>query len=213
MATFARRLSDEIEGLRGDYPDRLRFVELDAGDDQGVADFVLASERWAGGIWGLVNNAAVGQDHLLAHTDADTIDRLLSLNLRAPIVISKAVVKRMILAGRGGRIVNVTSICGLRGYQGLTVYSATKGGLDAFTRSLAREVGARGILVNSVAPGFFSSEMSAVLSEEQLETIRRRTATGELTDPEDVVEVVDMLLFGRANMTGQVIVVDGGITS
>lgn len=212
VATFARGGSPELAALRDAAGGRLRFAELDATDEAAVGAFVLESDRWAGGVRGLVNNAAVGQDHLLAHTPPAVIDRLLAVNLRAPIAITKAVVKRMLLAGRGGRIVNVSSICGQRGYQGLTVYSATKGGLDAFTRALAREVGPRGILVNSVAPGFFSSEMSAVLGEGEMEAIRRRTATGRLTEPEQVVEVVEMLLLGDANLTGQVLVVDGGAT-
>jgi 3-oxoacyl-[acyl-carrier protein] reductase len=213
VASFARRRTDEVASLEARYRERVLFAEMDALDEQAVRTFVRDADAWGDGIHGLVNNAAIGQDNLLAHTDATTIGRLLDINLRAPILLTKAVLKRMIVRGRGGRIVNVTSICGLRGYQGLTVYSATKGGLDAFTRALAREVGARQILVNSVAPGFFSSEMSAVLAEEQMQTIRRRTATGVLTEPEHVGEVVEMLLLGNSNITGQVIVVDGGSTT
>lgn len=212
VATFARSRTPQIEELERSGA-RLMFSELDALDDRAVTAFVSRAEDWGSGIWGLVNNAAIGQDHLLAHTGIATIDELLAVNLRAPIVITRAVVKRLILRGDGGRIVNVTSICGQRGYAGLTVYSATKGALDAFTRSLAREVGPRGVLVNSVAPGFFSSEMSAVLSAEQLQTIRRRTATGELTEPEQVADVVEMLILRGENITGQSIVVDGGVTS
>ena len=114
----------------------------------------------------------------------------------------------MLAKGLKGRIVNITSICAQRGYPGLVAYSATKGGMDAATRSLARELGGR-VLANSVAPGFFASEMSAVLGQTQLDQIVRRTPTGHLTEPEEVLPVVRMLLLENTNLNGQVLVVDG----
>jgi 3-oxoacyl-[acyl-carrier protein] reductase len=158
-----------------------------------------------------VNNAAIGQDHLLAHTAPEIIERIVATNLTAPILLTRLVLKCMLLQETGGRVVNITSICGLRGYTGLTVYSATKGAMDAFTRSLAHEVSGRGILVNAIAPGFFESEMSSVLSPEQLHTIRRRTPSGTLTSDTHLLPLLDVLLFGNTNQTGQTLVVDGGI--
>ena len=102
----------------------------------------------------------------------------------------------------------MTSICGQRGYPGLVAYSATKGGLDAATRSIAREFSGR-VLANSVAPGFFASEMSAVLGSTQLDQILRRTPSGRMTTPEDVVPVVRMLMLDQTNINGQTIVIDG----
>ncbi len=111
---------------------------------------------------------------------------------------------------QGGRIVNITSICATRGFPALTVYSATKGGMEAFTRSLAREVGERNIRVNAIAPGFFASAMSSSLADSQLERIRRRTPTERLCTEADILPFVDMLLFENINVTGQSFAVDGG---
>src|SRR5262249_7685732 len=144
-----------------------------------------------------------------ANMPSELIGQIIAVNLQAPILLTRAVVRRMLLGG-GGRIVNITSICGQRGYAGLTVYSATKGGMDAVTRSLARELGGRGILVNSLAPGFFPSAMSSSLAQQQLDAIQRRTPTERLCREEDVLPVLDMLLFADSNITGMTYTVDGG---
>ena len=108
---------------------------------------------------------------------------------------------------------NISSVVGLRGYRGMAVYAATKGGIDALTRALARELGSWGIRVNSVAPGYLRTEMSETLKGEQLEKILRRTPLGRLGVPEDVVGPVKFLLSDEsAFVTGQVLTVDGGIT-
>ena len=142
------------------------------------------------------------------HTAADQIARIIETNLTAPLVLTRFVLRRMLAKGLRGRIVNITSICAQRGYPGLVAYSATKGGMDAATRALARELGGR-VLANAVAPGFFASEMSAVLGRPSSRQIVRRTPTGHLTEPEEVVPVVRMLLCEDTNINGQVIVVDG----
>jgi 3-oxoacyl-[acyl-carrier protein] reductase len=143
----------------------------------------------------------------------EAIGRLIEINLRAPIALTRLVLRRMLLQAGPARVVNVTSLCGVRGFAGLTVYSATKGALDAFTRSLAREVAGREILVNAVAPGFFASEMSDVLAADQVETIRRRTPTGRLVTEEDITPTITRLLFDECNSSGQTIHIDGGYTS
>lgn len=210
VATFARAATPEIAALAAAHPGRLLFGALDATDRAAVADFVRRAVAEQGPLHALVNNAAIGQDHLLAHLPEERLDAILAVDLAAPIWLTRLAVKQMLLAGAGGRVINVSSICGSRGFAGLTVYSAAKGGLDAFTRALAHELGPRGILVNSLAPGFFSSEMSAVLSERQVETIRRRAATERLVTVEDVVAAFRFLLSAECNFTGQVLHVDGG---
>ena len=213
VATFARSETDGARELAEKFGARFLFEAFDARDAARQDAFVAAVERRWGPIDGLVNNAAIGQDHLLSHLPPERVSEILDCNLKGPILLTRAVVRRMILAGGGGRIVNITSICGTQGYAGLTVYSATKGAMDSFTRSLAREVGPRGILVNAIAPGFFVSEMSSVLAAEQINTIRRRTPTERLIDHEDVLPLLDLLLFHEVNVTGQVIRVDGGLSS
>ena len=165
-----------------------------------------------GPIDGMVNNAAVGQDSLHVHTAAEQIARIIETNLTAPLLLTRAVLRRLLARGGTGRVVNITSICAQRGFPGLAAYSATKGGMDAATRALAREWGGR-VLVNAVAPGFFASEMSAALGSAQLDQIVRRTPSGRLTEPAQVVPVVRMLLCEQTNINGQVLVVDGGAAS
>jgi 3-oxoacyl-[acyl-carrier protein] reductase len=210
VATFARSETPEIHALAEKNPGRLIFRALDGTDAAGVRAFVGDAVDAFGPIHALVNNAAVGQDHLLVHLPEEQIGALLAVNLEAPILLTRTVLKQMLLAGVGGRIINITSICATRGFAGLSVYTAAKGGLEALTRSLAHEVGPRGILVNAIAPGFFSSEMSAVLAGRQIDTIRRRTATEKLITVEDVLPPFRLLLMDDCNLSGQVLHVDGG---
>jgi 3-oxoacyl-[acyl-carrier protein] reductase len=213
VATFARSATPEMDQLAAQHPGRFHFETLDAADAAALEQYVGRVAAKFGSIFGLINNAAIGQDHLLAHISPAEIDALLTVNLKAPILLTRAVLRRMMINPAGGRIINITSICGSRGYAALTVYSATKGGMDAFTRSLAREVGSRNILVNAIAPGFFPSAMSSVLAQRQLDTIRRRTPTERLCTETDVLPVLDILLFSDANITGQTWFVDGGSSS
>lgn len=212
VGTFARRRTELIDRLEAEYPGKFRFVPSDAVDLATLGAFVNEMADQFASIDGLINNAAIGQDHLLVHTAPEIVQSIISTNLIAPILLTRLVLKRMLLQEGGGRIVNISSICGSRGYTGLTVYSATKGAMDAFTRSLAHEVSGRGVLVNSIAPGFFESDMSSVLSAEQLATIKRRTPTHQMTTEEHLMPIVDLLLFGDGNITGQTFVVDGGVS-
>ncbi len=210
VSTFARRKTPATEELAGKFSGRFEFIEADATCIEPIQNLADRLEEKAGGIHGLVNNAAIGQDHLLVHTDPAIIQQILAINIQAPILLTRVVLKKMLLQEAGGRIVNISSICGQKGFAGLTVYSATKGAMDAFTRSLAQEVSSRGVLVNSIAPGFFESEMSAVLSQDQLATIKRRTPTRTLTQDFQILPILDMLLFSDINITGQTIAIDGG---
>jgi 3-oxoacyl-[acyl-carrier protein] reductase len=208
VAAFARTVTPELTALAEKYPDQVHAGSVDVNDAAAGQAFVKAVEAKLGPIDGIVNNAAVGQDSLHVHTSADQISSIIQTNLTSPLILTRFVLRRMMAKGLKGRIVNITSICAQRGYPGLVAYSATKGGMDSATRSLARELGGR-VLANSVAPGFFASEMSAVLGQTQLEQIVRRTPTGHLTEPEEVVPVVRMLLLDNTNINGQVLVIDG----
>ncbi len=182
---------------------------VDTTDQAAVTAFLRAAEASLGPIDGLVNNAAIGQDSLHVHTSPERIASIIETNLTAPLLLTRAVLRRIMAKGNRGRIVMVTSVCAQRGYSGLVAYSATKGGLDSAMRTLAREMHGRA-LVNSVAPGFFASEMSSVLGQTQLDTITRRTPSGRLVEPTNIVPVVHGLLFDDTNLNGQVITVDGG---
>lgn len=209
VGAFARTVTPELQALVDAHPGAALAGSVDVTDAAATQEFVRRVETELGLVDGLVNNAAIGQDSLHVHTSADRIAQIIETNLTAPLVLTRFVLRRLLAKGHRGRVVNVTSICGQRGYPGLVAYSATKGGLDAATRSLAREFAGR-VLVNSVAPGFFASEMSAVLGANQLGSILRRTPSGLMTTPEDVLPTVRMLLLEQTNINGQSIVIDGG---
>jgi 3-oxoacyl-[acyl-carrier protein] reductase len=207
VATFARTAMPELEP-----GDRVLARRLDATATENVAAFVSETVERFGRIDALVNNAAVGQDSLFVHTAPERIDEILRTNLAAPMLLTRAVVRQMLRLGTKGRVVNITSISAARGYPGLAVYSAAKGALESFTRSLARELEGR-VMVNAIAPGFFPSEMSSSLRPEDVESIVRRTPTGELTTAASVLPVLGLLLEADTNVNGQVIPVDGGATA
>jgi len=162
-------------------------------------------------IWGLVNNAGMARDGVLATLPEVDIETMIAVNLTGSITAARAFLRTKLERRGPGRIVNISSIIGQRGFTGLSAYSATKAGLDGFTRSLAREVGRLRITVNSVAPGYLDTDMSETLTAGQREQIVRRTPLGRLGKAEDVVPVVRFLLSDEAAfVTGQTLVVDGG---
>lgn len=209
VATFSRSLTPEIEELQAQHPDALFTAALDINDQAGVKQFIKDASAKLGPIDSLVNNAAMGQDSMHLHTSPEKIAQIVQTNLTAPLVLTRQFIRHAMSKVGRGRIIMVTSICAQRGYSGLVAYSATKGGLDSAMRTLAREMHGR-FLVNSVAPGFFASEMSSVLGTEQLSTISRRTPSGRLVTPGNIAPVVRSLLFDDTNLNGQVIVIDGG---
>ena len=209
VAAFARTVTPELAALAAAAPDRVVAAPIDVTDVTAVNAFLKEAETRLGPIDALVNNAAMGQDSMHIHTSPAQIAKIIETNLTAPMLLARAVLRRILAKGHRGRIVMVTSVCAQRGYSGLVAYSATKGGLDSAMRALAREMHGRA-LVNSVAPGFFASEMSSVLGQTQLDTITRRTPSNRLVEPDDIVPVVRMLLFENTNINGQVVTVDGG---
>ena len=175
--------------------------------DRGVSD--LLEER--GGIDVLVNNAGITKDGLLSRMKDADWNEVLSTNLAGAFYSCRAVSKTMI-RNRGGRIVNIASTAGEAGNAGQVNYSAAKAGLIGMTRSLARELAPRNILVNAVSPGIIAGGMTDRLAENQLEAIRALVPLGRLGNPEDVASAVLFLCSSMSDyMTGQVIRVNGGL--
>jgi 3-oxoacyl-[acyl-carrier protein] reductase len=217
VVAIARRedeqLSSAIRQVTLNGRGSLHFRPFDLGEISRIPDFVRALKQEFGELYGLVNNAAIGTHGILATTHNAQIERTIQLNTLSPLILTKYVVRSM-MAGRGGRIVNVASIVSFTGYSGLSVYGATKAAMVGFTRSLAREVGPLDITVNAVAPGFVDTEMTAGLGEQQREQIMRRSALRRLAGVSDIADAVEFLLSEKArNITGTVLTVDAGSTA
>jgi 3-oxoacyl-[acyl-carrier protein] reductase len=217
VTAVARRGSEDLdaaaEACRQEGFGSLAFAALDLSDIEAIPEFVRQLRRRSGPIYGLVNNAGIGTEGLLATMPNSQIEALLRLNNLSPIVLTKYVVRGMMAEGRG-RIVNLSSIIASTGYNALSVYGATKAAMVGFTRSLSREVGRLGITVNAIAPGFIDTEMTRGLDEAQRERIAGRSALRRLAEVEDIAEMTAFLLgeTGR-NITGAVMTVDAGATA
>lgn len=212
VATFSRSGSEPLDRLGERHGHRLVAERLDASDADAVRGFVARVGERFGRIDHCVANAAIAEEGVLATmTDAE-IDAMLAVNLRGSIVLVREVVRQMLVnRSTFASVTMISSVVATRGSPGLSVYAATKAGIEGFVRSLARELGSRGIRVNAVAPGFLETELSASLSEEDRGRIVRRTPLGRLGQVADIVGAVEFLASSRAGfITGQVITIDGG---
>jgi 3-oxoacyl-[acyl-carrier protein] reductase len=195
------------------HADRATFMPLDLGEPATLQAFARDVVAQFGHPFGLVNNAALALDGVLATMHDREIAAVVQVNVTSTILLTKYLLRPMLLERRG-RIVNIASIIATTGYNGLSVYGASKAALVGFTHSLAREVGRVGITVNAVAPGYMATGMTAGLGPEQLDTIRRRSALRTLIDPADAAGAVSYLLGPDAALvTGTVLTIDGGSTA
>ena len=217
VIAVARRESDELKDAIGEAVKQgrggLRFRAFDLSEIDAIPSFVKGLRDEFGAIYGLVNNAGIGTEGLLATMHNTEIEALLRLNVLSPVILTKYVVRHMMADG-AGRIINMSSIIASTGYNGLSVYGATKAAATGFTKSLAREVGKLGITVNAIAPGFIDTELTQSLSEDQRNRIANRSALRRLPEPDDVARMVEYLLGdGGRNVTGTVLTIDAGNTA
>jgi 3-oxoacyl-[acyl-carrier protein] reductase len=186
-------------------------IATDVSDSEAVQAAIARTIETLGDLHILINNAGITRDMLIIKMKDEDWKKVIDINLTSAFLCSKAAVKHLIRK-RYGRIVNMASVVGLAGQAGQTNYSASKAGLIGFTKSLAREVGSRGITVNAVAPGFIPTALTDVLPEEMRAATIAATPLGRLGSVEDIANAVAFLASDEASfITGQVLSVDGGL--
>ncbi|MGH2571472.1 MAG: 3-oxoacyl-[acyl-carrier-protein] reductase [bacterium] len=208
------RTVDSLAGTVGDVETTGRRALALAADvaDRGESEAAVQATLDAfGGVDVLVNNAGITRDKLLLRMDEDDLDAVLGVNLKSCFHFSKAVTRPM-MKKRSGRIINITSVIGIRGNEGQANYAASKAGMIGFSKSLARELASRNILVNAVAPGYIETSMTERLPDEAKRKMKEAIPLGRFGSADDVAGVVSFLASKDASyVTGHVLTVDGGM--
>lgn len=213
VSAFSRHETQAVNDLSQTYEEDYYFTQADSSKADNIGNFCRLAVEKQGAIYGVINNAAVAVDGVLATLPEVDIEKMLAVNIGGALWLTRFCLRYMIQSKDGGRIISISSIASRRGFKGLTVYSATKTALEGMTRSLAREVGSKQITVNAIAPGYMLTELSQSLTSDQRASIIRRTPLGRLTEFEDIVPFVELLLSEKGKfMTGQTIAIDGGLS-
>lgn len=186
-------------------------IQANVADEASVKAMIKEVVQTFGSLEILVNNAGITKDNLLMRMKAEEFDQVIETNLKGAFLCTKAVSRQM-MKQRYGKIINIASIVGVSGNPGQANYVAAKAGMIGLTKSTAKELATRNILVNAVAPGFITTDMTDVLTEEQREAIMTTIPLEKLGEPEDIANVVAFLASEKAKyITGQTIHVDGGM--
>ncbi len=203
----ARELSQEITNLGGNCV----LIKGDVSDPDDAQKIIKSSLENFDRLDILVNNAGIARDNLLIRMKEEEFNRVIAINLAGTFYCTKYAGKIMMKA-RYGKIINISSVVGIAGNAGQANYAASKAGIIGFTKSAAKELGARNITVNAIAPGFIKTDMTDSLSDEQKEKILSRISLGRFGLPEEVANMVCFLVSDKANyITGQVFRIDGGM--
>jgi len=200
-------LAEEISEAGGSA----EFRTCDVGVGNALGELVEQVSETAGRLDVLVNNAGITRDGLLLRMTDDDFDQVLNVNLRSIFTACRAAARPM-MKGRYGRIVNVGSVSGIAGNAGQANYAAAKAGLIGFTKSIAKELGGKGVTANVVAPGFVRTDMTESLLSSLEDEMTKRITVRRLGEPEDIAAAASYLASEQAGyVTGQVLVVDGGL--
>ena len=215
VAINYRTMNQELENLKtqieNDFGVKCAFVQGDVSKFEDAEKMVKEIVETLGKIDVLVNNAGITKDGLLMRMAKEDFESVIDINLVGTFNVTRNVIPLMIKQ-KSGRVINISSVVGVAGNAGQTNYSASKAGIIGFTKSLAREVASRNILVNAIAPGFIATDMTSILNEAQKENINAQIPLKRMGTPEDVANLVKFLASKEASyITGQTIHVDGGM--
>lgn len=208
---ISRTMNEEISNLLIQFENSFMFKMIDLGNSERIIEelkeFIPSKEP----IYGFVNNAATAYDDIITNLNLEKLVDMYNVNVFSPLMITKFVIRNMILNKIKGSIVHISSISTQTGYKGLSMYASTKGSLEAFSKNTSREWGVKGIRSNCIISGFMDTEMSSSINDELKEKIKNRTSLRSLTDIKSVSDTVEFLLSGKSkSITGQLINVDSG---
>lgn len=205
------RNKSELENLQKTIGGNCQIIISDLSNSDGINNLADQAQEIMGQIDILVNNAGITKDNLFMRMSEDDWNEVININLNSIFKLTKQLIKGMIKR-RYGRIINITSVIGVAGGAGQSNYSASKAGIIAMSKSLAQEVGSRSVTVNSIAPGFIETNMTAELSDDRKEDILRSISVGRLGKPDDIAGAVCFLASDKASyITGQTIHINGGM--
>lgn len=213
VVATGRAETASLQKLGKAHPDRMHFASFDLSATHDIGDFVRNIVRNHGPLYGLINNAAMGLDGVLATMHDSQIEEMVRVNVLASVLMAKYA-SRSMLSRRCGRIIQIASIIANTGFNGLAAYGATKAAMIGLTKSLARELGPAGITVNAVSPGYMATQMTQGMDDETLRKIERRSPLSRLVDPSEVASAVGFLLSDEASsITGSNVTIDAGSTA
>lgn len=212
VIAVARQQSPALQELAERYPGKLEFVAIELGQvDQLKSNLWATDVLQSGPLHAVVNNAATAYDDLVSNLDVEPLEAMFRVNVFSAMMLTKLAIRHMLLHHTPGSIVFVSSVSAHTGYKGLAMYAATKGAIEAFSKNVAREWGAKGIRSNCVVPGFMETEMSANLTDDQKQRIYQRTSLKQASDLQSVAATVGFLISDASrSITGQAIHVDAG---
>ncbi len=207
-----RTISDELKKLKEKYGEKLNIKMFDLTDSKKSKELLLGDFiNLDTPLHGFVNNAAIAYDDIVTNINYGKLENMYKVNVFTPMILTKYVIRNMLLHNIKGSIIHVSSISVHTGYKGLAMYASTKGALEAFSKNTAREWGIKGIRSNSLVAGFMETSMSSKLDDEQKDRIYKRTSLKIPTDITSVANTIEFLLSEKSNsITGQNIFVDSG---
>lgn len=212
VVAAARSCTPELEQLMSGNS-QVAYEPLDLADRRAIHEWSKSFVEKRGAPYALINNAAIAHDGVLGTMHESQIEEVIAVNVIATLLLTKYI-SRAMLRNRIGRVINVSSIIASTGFNGLSVYAASKAALNGFTKSLSRELGKVNITVNAVAPGYMETNMSAGINDTQLDQIRRRSALKRLAKTSEVASTVKYLLSEEAAaITGTIVTIDAGNTA